>query len=333
MSGRKIPKWLTNHWLLYNFGTLVCIGYIILIFLSLWISYHQILILSALPVFIFVVLPFIDHFTKDAFIPYCPRLLNSRNFKGDNQNDISDVLEFQFLDKSIIQNHIFYKIALVIYTFAFAALLLFTLTCIKLNLFHKLSLPLFSLLCLNTGLMSTISFGVAHELIHKLNLAEWSLGMILLGMANYSHFYIQHIFGHHKTVGTIDDVNTARYNETVYQFFPRSIFGGYWRSWQIEFERLDRLCLPVYKNKMIPITVVTILVPFIVFKLFGFMALLFFFGQSFIGIIFTETINYIEHYGLERRKMKTGRYEKISERDSWDCPFRYEYIPVFYFIF
>jgi alkane 1-monooxygenase len=32
-----------------------------------------------------------------------------------------------------------------------------------------------------------------------------------------------------------------------------------------------------------------------------------------------EAVNYIEHYGLERRKLADGRYERQGARHAWDA--------------
>ena len=36
-----------------------------------------------------------------------------------------------------------------------------------------------------------------------------------------------------------------------------------------------------------------------------------------------EVINYVEHYGLERRLIAPGRYERVTHRHSWNAPQRY----------
>lgn len=35
-----------------------------------------------------------------------------------------------------------------------------------------------------------------------------------------------------------------------------------------------------------------------------------------------ETINYIEHYGLQRKKLADGTYEKVTIKHSWNAPHR-----------
>jgi len=57
------------------------------------------------------------------------------------------------------------------------------------------------------------------------------------------------------------------------------------------------------------------------FALFGWHGLLFFSGQALAAICLLETINYVEHYGLHRRKLEDGRYERTNHRHSWNSNF------------
>ena len=52
--------------------------------------------------------------------------------------------------------------------------------------------------------------------------------------------------------------------------------------------------------------------------LFGWMGVLFFLGQSFVAAFTLEVINYIEHYGLHRRVLENGRYERVTPAHSWN---------------
>jgi alkane 1-monooxygenase len=60
-----------------------------------------------------------------------------------------------------------------------------------------------------------------------------------------------------------------------------------------------------------------------VYYYFGCMGLLFVVSYSFISVVMLETINYIEHYGLQRAKDENGIYEPISIKHSWNAPHRY----------
>ena len=41
------------------------------------------------------------------------------------------------------------------------------------------------------------------------------------------------------------------------------------------------------------------------------------------GISMLEIINYIEHYGLQRKKLPDGTYEKVNIRHSWNAPHKF----------
>jgi hypothetical protein len=77
-----------------------------------------------------------------------------------------------------------------------------------------------------TGLNSGISgIVVAHELIHRRARAWRAAGIGNLLLVNYAHFYIEHIKGHHRLVGTRGDASTARPGESIYHYL------GYRPDW------------------------------------------------------------------------------------------------------
>lgn len=39
-----------------------------------------------------------------------------------------------------------------------------------------------------------------------------------------------------------------------------------------------------------------------------------------IAVFMLETVNYIEHYGLMRKKDAEGTYEPVNIRHSWNAP-------------
>ena len=55
-----------------------------------------------------------------------------------------------------------------------------------------------------------------------------------------------------------------------------------------------------------------------VFMFFGAFGLIFSVLVAIVGFTLLETVNYIEHYGLLRLKMKSGRYERVKEIHSWN---------------
>ena len=71
----------------------------------------------------------------------------------------------------------------------------------------------------------------------------------------YSHFFIEHIKGHHKHVGTPLDPATAKLGEALYPFVWRSFIGSYKSVWDYEKCRLENKKTPIsaysLSNRMI----------------------------------------------------------------------------------
>ena len=45
----------------------------------------------------------------------------------------------------------------------------------------------------------------------------------------------------------------------------------------------------------------------------------FFFAQSFLAFTLLELVNYVEHYGISRKELSPGRYERVNPRHSWNA--------------
>jgi alkane 1-monooxygenase len=60
----------------------------------------------------------------------------------------------------------------------------------------------------------------------------------------------------------------------------------------------------------------------LIFQYYGLKCLIYFLIMAFGGIFILELINYIEHYGLRRKRLDDGSYEKVNIRHSWNAPHR-----------
>lgn len=176
-------------------------------------------------------------------------------------------------------------------------------------------------LTLSTGLvLGTMGINVAHELGHRNHKFEVLLSKLGLMINLYMHFTIEHNRGHHKMVSTPSDPATARKNESVYGFYIRSIFGQVLHAWQLEKERLEQLNKSIlsFENEMIQIFFIQFIYLIGVAFLFGISIVPYVIAIAFIGILLLETVNYIEHYGLERKLLPSGEYERVMPRHSWN---------------
>jgi alkane 1-monooxygenase len=60
----------------------------------------------------------------------------------------------------------------------------------------------------------------------------------------------------------------------------------------------------------------------IVWVIFGAKGLVVFAGQAVVAFMLLEVINYIEHYGLTRKEIARGEYERVGPQHSWDSAYR-----------
>ncbi len=176
-------------------------------------------------------------------------------------------------------------------------------------------------LVLTFGIMSGgIGITVAHELVHRREAWSYWNGVILLCSVFYGHFAIEHVLGHHSQVGTKQDPATARRGENVWQFVIRSVVMGAISANHIERVRLSRIGSPWWSrtNRILVIWALTIALMLFAFAVSGGMGLLFMALQAAVAVLLLELINYVEHYGLERKVLENGKPEQVQLWHSWD---------------
>jgi alkane 1-monooxygenase len=165
-----------------------------------------------------------------------------------------------------------------------------------------------------------IGINVGHELGHRSNPAEQLLAKIVLLSSLYMHFFIEHNRGHHKRVGTPDDPASARFNESLYAFWFRSVIFSYRSAWELENHRLKKSGQPILslKNQMLQFHLIQAGLLLVIWSTLGMRSLLFFLMASLIGILLLEAVNYIEHYGLARHQRHDGSYGRTLHCHSWN---------------
>lgn len=166
-------------------------------------------------------------------------------------------------------------------------------------------------LALMTGCITGgVGITVAHELIHRTAETEKILGQSLLMSVLYGHFFIEHLWGHHKNVATCLDAATARYGENVYQFWARCIPESYRSAWKLA-QRYKKTHIMAIQHFL------QVMYLWYMFTIGGINGVVFVILQSIVAILILETINYIEHYGLTR---DTG--ENVNRHHSWNTDAR-----------
>ncbi len=171
--------------------------------------------------------------------------------------------------------------------------------------------------------MGAIGITVSHELIHKDAPLEQNAGGLLLAAVCYAGFKVEHVRGHHVHVSTPEDASSSRFGQSLYAFLPHAYKHNFLNAWRLEAERLKRRCLPAlhWRNELIWWYAISALLLLGFTLAFGWLGALFFLGQALTAFTLLEIVNYVEHYGLHRRKLDNGRYERTTPHHSWNSNF------------
>jgi alkane 1-monooxygenase len=169
-------------------------------------------------------------------------------------------------------------------------------------------------------LCGVFGINVGHELGHRANVFEQTLAKMLLLTSQYMHFFIEHNKGHHKRVATPEDPGSARYGEMIYTFYFRTILFSYFSAWEIANKDVKKKGKPVFSlyNEMVQFTLIQLIFVALVIFIFGWQTTLYYLIAAGIGILLLETVNYIEHYGLRRKTLEDGKYERAMPGHSWN---------------
>ena len=168
--------------------------------------------------------------------------------------------------------------------------------------------------------MATNGINVGHELGHRKSIFSRTCSKLLYLPSQYMHFYIEHNFGHHINVATPEDPATAKYNQNLYSFWVTSVFRTYLSAWKIQLRllKLSKKGFISIKNDMMFYTIFQIMFLVLIYNYFGLYTTILSIIMSIISFLFLETINYVEHYGLLRKKDSNGRYERVKPHHSWN---------------
>ncbi|TDC65332.1 alkane 1-monooxygenase [Micromonospora sp. KC207] len=170
------------------------------------------------------------------------------------------------------------------------------------------------------GVVNGIAINTAHELGHKREKLERWLSKVALAPTGYGHFHVEHNRGHHVRVATPADPASSRLGESFYAFWPRTVLGSLSSAWRLETGRFRvRGRSPwTYRNDILNSWAMTVVLCAALAGVYGPGVLPFLLLQAVFGFSLLEVVNYLEHYGLARRRNPAGRYEKVDPRHSWN---------------
>jgi len=239
-------------------------------------------------------------------IPVLDMLLGKDGLNPDEDTDVP-----------LMNNEAFYRVITLGWVAGFAVLLVWGMTVLAAGGFNLMGSIGW---VVSIGIVGGLGINVAHELIHKDARLETWAGGFLLSLVCYAGFKVEHLRGHHVHVSTPEDASSSRFNQSLYEFLPQAYVRNFLNAWKLEAHRLQRKGHKVlsWRNELIWWYSISALVGVGFTVAFGWLGAAFFLGQSFFAFTLLEIVNYLEHYGLHRRKLDNGRYERTTPEHSWN---------------
>lgn len=174
------------------------------------------------------------------------------------------------------------------------------------------------LLC--SSLIGAMSVATGHELVHGKRAFDRWVGITLMTLCGCPLFIIEHRSGHHKNVGKTVDPATAAYGVSFFRYFPEYVTRCILDSYELAKIKRPR---GMQKNWVLAAPRFSLLLCgmllgwIIALLLAGVDGAGFLVGVAASSNVFLALANYIQHYGLSRRRTG-GRWERIGPNHSWD---------------
>lgn len=150
----------------------------------------------------------------------------------------------------------------------------------------------------------SVQFAIAHEIMHKPGRFYRILGTLHMTNLYYTHFTYHHLYIHHKLVSTPLDHASATKGQNVYSFIYSCVVGSLKGVYEEEKKNGKRFFI----NYAVWSVGGSLTFAGLIYLIFGLQALIVHSLMAFGAIIYLEAINYIEHYGLQRKKLANGEY-------------------------
>jgi len=161
---------------------------------------------------------------------------------------------------------------------------------------------------LPVAFMALLATLAGHEILHCKETVHKIVGCIPLTIMFYTHFYDEHVRGHHKNLGTLADPIWPPVGRTVYGTVYNAAVYTHVSTWNREVERIKRndpkasSLQILMQNAMVHYLILHIGMACTIYQLFGMGGLKLQLVYAASKITFNEAGNYFTHYGLERYK-------------------------------
>jgi len=154
---------------------------------------------------------------------------------------------------------------------------------------------------------------LAHELGHRRSPLDRGLARALLCMVGWGHYLIEHNRGHHRHAALAHDPASARREEGLWSFLPRYWVGVWKGAVALSGQQQGPL------NEAWSLAAATAALWGLAWWMAGAPGLVFCLAQAAVAQLLVGCVDYIEHWGLQRRIGPQGRPERMSAAHIWDC--------------
>ncbi|MGR3501454.1 alkane 1-monooxygenase [Pseudaestuariivita sp.] len=164
-----------------------------------------------------------------------------------------------------------------------------------------------------------VSNSNAHELIHSTSRSARRLGMWVYISLLYGHHTSAHVHVHHIHVASQEDPATASKGISFYRYALRAWIGGFKRGWHVEQARASKARTRKLNPYWVYVTgaVSISLMAFLIGGLGGLAAFALLAAYAQLQLLMSD---YVQHYGLTRRRLPSGKLEPVGARHSWNAP-------------
>ena len=172
--------------------------------------------------------------------------------------------------------------------------------------YHLLYIPILGLL------MALSLINIGHELVHRTSKKfDCEVGNWALATAWNPAFAIEHVYGHHKNIGIVEeDPVTATYGENPIYFAVKAFFKEHVHAWNIETRQLTRRKQSIlsFHNRILNGYLRTSIIFGLIGYFFNWKAMVIYICLGIVANYIFQLTNFIEHYGLVRIKGKPVQY-------------------------
>jgi len=176
--------------------------------------------------------------------------------------------------------------------------------------------PLWKIAILGTACGSVagaVGIVLAHELGHRRTALDRLLARALLCAVGWGHYLIEHNRGHHRHAALWHDPATARREENLWRFLPR-YWVGVWRG-AVALGREQKGPW----NEAWALAAITVALWSAAWAVAGAAGLVFCLAQAAVAQLLVGSVDFMEHWGLQRRVGADGRPERLTAQHVWDC--------------